>query len=32
MGRASEFHPELKAKIRAKVRQKFPGIKIDGED
>jgi hypothetical protein len=29
MGRASEFHPELKAKIRAKVHRKFPDIKMD---
>lgn len=32
MARASQFHPELKAKIRAKVHKKFPGIamKMDG--
>ena len=29
MARASQFHPELKAKIRAKVHRKFPDIKID---
>lgn len=27
IGRATQFHPELKAKIRAKVHRKFPGIK-----
>jgi hypothetical protein len=27
IARASQFHPELKAKIRAKVHKKFPGIK-----
>ena len=27
IARASQFHPELKAKIRAKVHRKFPGIK-----
>lgn len=32
LARASQFHPELKAKIRAKVHRKFPGIaqKMDG--
>ena len=32
LARASQFHPELKAKIRAKVHKKFPGIamKMDG--
>ena len=32
LARASQFHPELKAKIKAKVRKKFPGIamKMDG--
>jgi hypothetical protein len=29
MARASQFHPELKAKIRAKVHRKFPDIKLD---
>jgi hypothetical protein len=29
LARASQFHPELKAKIRAKVHKKFPDIKID---
>lgn len=28
MARASQFHPELKAKIRAKVSKKFPGISM----
>jgi hypothetical protein len=28
MGRASEYHPELKAKIRAKVAKKFPDMKL----
>lgn len=28
LARASQFHPELKATIRAKVARKFPGIKI----
>lgn len=31
LARASQFHPELKAKIREKVRRKFPDIKVDGE-
>lgn len=26
IARASQFHPELKARIRAKVHAKFPGI------
>jgi hypothetical protein len=32
LARASQFHPELKAKIKAKVHKKFPGIemKMDG--
>jgi len=29
LARASQFHPELKAKIRAKVHSKFPDIKLD---
>lgn len=29
LGRASEYHPELKAKIRAKVARKFPDMKLD---
>jgi len=29
LARASQFHPELKEKIRAKVRRKFPSIKLD---
>ena len=29
LARASQFHPELKAKIREKVRKKFPDIKIE---
>lgn len=29
LARASQFHPELKAKIRAKVAKKFPDIKLD---
>ena len=28
LARASQFHPELKAKIRAKVRRKFPSIQM----
>jgi hypothetical protein len=28
IGRASEYHPELKAKIRAKVAKKFPDMKL----
>ena len=28
LARASQFHPELKAKIRAKVARKFPGIQM----
>lgn len=28
LARASQFHPELKAKIRAKVHRKFPDIKV----
>jgi hypothetical protein len=31
LARASQFHPELKAKIKAKVHRKFPNIKIEGE-
>jgi hypothetical protein len=31
LGRASQFHPELKAKIREKVRKKFPDIDVDGD-
>jgi hypothetical protein len=31
LARASQFHPELKAKIRAKVHKKFPGIKQHDE-
>ena len=31
IARASQFHPELKAKIRAKVHRKFPGIKQHDE-
>lgn len=29
LARASQFHPELKEKIRAKVAKKFPDIKLD---
>jgi hypothetical protein len=29
LARASQFHPELKAKIREKVHRKFPDIKLD---
>lgn len=29
LARASQFHPELKAKIREKVHQKFPDLKIE---
>lgn len=28
LARASQFHPELKAKIKAKVARKFPGIQM----
>jgi len=28
LARASQFHPELKAKIKAKVAKKFPGIQM----
>lgn len=31
LGRASQFHPELKAELRAKVSRKFPDIKMDGD-
>lgn len=31
LARASQYHPELKEQIRAKVRRKFPSIKLDGE-
>jgi hypothetical protein len=31
LARASQFHPELKAKIAAKVRRKFPSIAVEGE-
>jgi hypothetical protein len=29
IARASQFHPELKARIRAKVHAKFPDLKQD---
>jgi ribosomal protein S25 len=29
LARASQFHPELKAKIRKEVHRKFPDIKLD---
>ncbi len=29
IARASQFHPELKSEIRAKVHRKFPDIKLD---
>ena len=29
LARASQFHPELKAQIRAKVHRKFPDIKLE---
>lgn len=32
LARASQFHPELKASIRAKVHKKFPGISIGKMD
>ena len=31
LARASQFHPELKVKIAAKVHRKYPSIKIEGE-
>jgi hypothetical protein len=31
LARASQFHPELKAKIAAKVRKKFPSIQVSGK-
>lgn len=31
LARASQFHPELKAKIKAKVHRKFPDIAIEGK-
>jgi hypothetical protein len=31
LARASQYHPELKAKIMAKVHRKFPSIRIEGE-
>jgi len=31
LARASQFHPELKSKIAAKVKKKFPNIKVEGE-
>ena len=31
LARASQFHPELKAKIRAKVHAKFPSLKQHDE-
>lgn len=30
LARASQFHPELKAKIKAKVKKKFPDIHVEG--
>lgn len=32
LARASQYHPELKKKIRAKVHNKFPGISIGKMD
>lgn len=31
LARASQFHPELKARIKAKIRKKFPGIEVSGK-
>jgi hypothetical protein len=31
LARASQFHPELKAKIAAKVHRKYPSISIEGD-
>jgi hypothetical protein len=31
LARASQFHPELKSKIKAKIRKKFPDIHVEGE-
>ena len=31
LARASQFHPELKARIRAKVHAKFPSLKQHDE-
>lgn len=31
LARASQFHPELKAKIAGKVKKKFPEIHVEGE-
>jgi hypothetical protein len=28
LARASQFHPELKAKIKTKIAKKFPGIQM----
>ena len=30
LARASQFHPELKAKIARKVKKKFPEIHVEG--
>ena len=30
LARASQFHPGLLPKIRAKVKKKFPGIAVEG--
>lgn len=29
LARASQFHPELKARIKAKIRKKFPDIQME---
>jgi predicted RNase H-like nuclease (RuvC/YqgF family) len=28
LARASQFHPELKSKLKTKIKKKFPGIKM----
>lgn len=30
LARASQFHPDLLPKLRAKVRKKFPSIAVEG--
>lgn len=31
LARASQFHPELSSTIRAKVKRRYPAIKVEGE-
>lgn len=31
LARSSQFHPELEAQIKAKVRHRYPSIAVEGE-